>query len=215
MAIEIIGQNSNFLVVNKPTGFSTHHSPGDNAPNVIDTLAENYLQLFPVMRLDNGTSGLLVVGLTPEFVRETVFYKKIYQAIVLGETPERGEIDKPLTKRKFGTAQKIKQEALSSYRQVAKSSGYSLLEIEIATGRHHQIRKHLRSIGHPVLGDFRHGYNDKNLQVQEQLQDRLRLCLHCGKLEFSFRGKSYKYELVLPPDMVEIWQMVGNAEKQL
>jgi tRNA pseudouridine65 synthase len=83
-------------------------------------------------------------------------------------------------------------------------SGYSEVLASIKTGRHHQIRRHMRHIGHPVIGDYRHGYNDKNNEIQEKLGFRIRLCLHAQKLIFSYKGKIHTYGSVIPEDITRI-----------
>lgn len=209
----LIAEQDDFLVINKPAGFSTHPSPGDPAPNVVTLLEEKYYQLYPVMRLDRMTSGLLVMGKTAEFATNVDFKKKIYQAIALGHVTGSGSIEKSLTVKKFSTREKQKQEAQTFYKVIKNWPGFSLLELEIITGRHHQIRKHLRSIGHPVLGDFRHGYNDKNLEFQKKLNGReLRLLLHCCRLEFSWLNKTYVYDLSLPLEIVALFDYFTGLE---
>lgn len=202
---KIIAEQPAFLVVDKTSGISTHHSPGDKSGNVLDLLSGTYKKLYPVMRLDNGTSGLLVIGLKPEFAREVKFIEKSYLAIVLGETAEKDFIDKQLTKKKFGTDKKIIQNALTKYQLLETTGHFSLLKIVIETGRHHQIRKHFRSIEHPVLGDFRHGYNEQNIQIQEILKSKLRLCLQCSGLIFTYLHNKYSYVLPLSNDLMQIW----------
>ncbi len=201
----ILNKNADFIVLDKPSGISTHSSPGDKAQNLIDMLVPDYPLLYPVMRLDNGTSGLIVLGLDEDFVKDCLFQNKEYLALVLGTVQESGIVDRPLAKKQFVTRKKVVQDALTEYKVLTAAPQASLLQINISTGRHHQIRKHLRSIGHPILGDFRHGYNDRNLEIQERYGKKLRLCLHCSKLEFVYKNKVYVYSLPLPDDLNEVW----------
>ncbi len=211
--IAIVEEQEDFLLINKPAGISTHSSPGDTSPNVIALLEEKYYQLYPVMRLDRMTSGLLVIGKTAEFAAGVKFNKKLYQAVVLGQVQGAGTIDKSLTVKKFATREKQKQSAHTEYRVIKQWAGFSWLELEITTGRHHQIRKHLRSIGHPVLGDFRHGYKDKNLEFQAKLQGQeLSLMLHCSQLSFKWLGKEYSYKVDWPVERALIFDFLDVVE---
>lgn len=117
---------------------------------------------FPVHRLDRETAGLMLIAhkngvaakLSAMFQEREI--RKCYQALVLGESPEAGTIDARLD----GKA------ALTRYRRLSYFGGQkqSLLEVEIDTGRTHQIRRHLAEIGHPVIGDPRYGEGNKNQQ---------------------------------------------------
>ena len=182
MEIKLIFEDTNFIVIDKPAGISTHYSPGDNAANVVDLMKRTHPYLHPVSRLDNGTSGLLLLALKPDVVSKIELVQKSYIAQVFGIAPISGIIEKELVTKEFGTGRKKRQTALSRYRKIKSDEDTSCLLVHIETGRHHQIRKHLRSIGHPIVGDFRHGYKDKNLAYQEKLGERLRMMLHCSQL---------------------------------
>jgi len=205
---ETIHKTKDFLIINKGSGVSTHPSPGDNAPNLVDLLRNDYQTLFPIIRLDKGTSGILIMGLTTKFVRKCRIKKKVYQAIVFGKTKNSETINKPLTKKEFKTGRKITQEAISHYKAIEISDQASLIEITIETGRHHQIRKHLRSIEHPIVGDFRHGYKDKNLEFQDKLEKQTRLALHSHKLIFEFQEKEFSFESAIPKELQEYWSFL-------
>jgi tRNA pseudouridine65 synthase len=85
--------------------------------------------------------------------------------------------------------------------------------VEISTGRHHQIRKHLRAIGHPIIGDFRHGYNDRNLALQNDYGQTLPLCLHCHQLDFIFKNKPYTYSSPLPAAIQNLLSWLNTSQK--
>jgi 23S rRNA pseudouridine1911/1915/1917 synthase len=194
----IIHQHPNFIVVHKPSGTSTHASPGDTAPNVVDLLKAKYPVLQPLTRLDNGASGLLVLSLNSQFTKHVRFISKSYLAVVFGcPKPSQGFIEKPLLTKKFGSDIKRTQEAYSHYRLLKKDSETACVLVRIETGRHHQIRRHLRNIGTPIVGDFRHGHKEKNLSYQEKKGQKLRLMLQCYRLVFSYQGKIYRFKLPL------------------
>lgn len=192
----IVHKHAHFIIVNKPPGTSTHASPGDSAPNVVDLLKTDYPILQPLTRLDNGASGLLVLSLNSQFTKHVQFISKSYLANVFG-VPKKfhGYIEKTLTTKKFGSGVKRTQEASSHYRVLKTEDETSCLLVRIETGRHHQIRRHLRSLGTPIIGDFRHGDKDKNLAYQEKLGKQLTLQLKCYRLIFKHQGKIYRFKL--------------------
>ena len=110
----------------------------------------------------------------------------------------KGIIEKELVTKSFGRGEKKRQTALSRFHRIKHDNETSCLLIHIKTGRHHQIRKHLRSIGHPVVGDFRHGYKDKNLAHQEKLGKRLRMRLHCAGLRLVYKKKVHRFKAEIP-----------------
>jgi 23S rRNA pseudouridine1911/1915/1917 synthase len=192
----IIHKHPHFIIVNKPSGTSTHASPGDTAPNVVDLLKADYPILQPLTRLDNGASGLLILSLNSQFTKHVKFISKSYLANVFGSPkPAHGFIEKPLLTKKFGTDTKRTQEAYSHYRTLKINSETACVLVRIETGRHHQIRRHLRNIGTPIIGDFRHGHKEKNLIHQEKTGKKLRLMLQCYRLVFSHQGKIYRFKL--------------------
>ena len=195
-------------MINKPAGLVVH---GDS-PSVVDWLLEHYPEVKKVgdnpaerpgivHRLDKDTSGVLLVCRTQ---RAFVYFKKQFQehkikktylALVYGVPKERrGEINKPLglkpntTRRTVHTAHaKMVKPALTRYRvrQIfgRLPSKYSLLEVEPLTGRTHQIRVHLASIGHPVVGDPL--YTPKSKSKEVGLPYIGRMFLHAESLEFT------------------------------
>ena len=197
--LKIIHQSHDFMVIDKPAGISTHSSPGDTGPNVVDMLMPEWQTLYPVSRLDRGATGLLVLGLSQSFAREMEFLKKTYLASVWGEIPNSDVIEMNLTTKQFKTGKKRTQKAASRYRRVKFKDEQACVMIQIETGRHHQIRRHLRSIGFPVVGDFRHGDKAKNLALQTQMGKPLELQLCCYRLVFKFENQVHRF--VLPPKL--------------
>jgi len=196
----IIHKHAHFIVINKPAGVSTHASPGDTATNVIDLLKSQYPVLQPLTRLDNGASGLLLLSLNSQFTKHMKFISKSYLAKVFGcPSPAHGFIDKPLLTKKFGSGAKRTQEAYSHYHVLKTDVETACVLVRIETGRHHQIRRHLRNRGTPIIGDFRHGHKEKNLAYQEKIGKKLRLFLQCYRLVFSHQGKIYRFRL--PADL--------------
>jgi tRNA pseudouridine65 synthase len=209
MPLPIVYQDEYFVAVHKPSGLLVHRTALDFHERrfALQMLREQLGQrVYPVHRLDKGTSGLLLFGLSPEAGRclsalfETRQVQKTYWAVVRGHPPESGEIDHPLVKRLddvewVGEAMALgPQPALTRYRRLATaelpyavdrypSSRYALLELEPLTGRRHQLRRHLKHIAHPIIGDATYGKGRHNRLFQE-LFDCRRLLLASVALRF-------------------------------
>jgi tRNA pseudouridine65 synthase len=175
------------VAVHKPSGLVTY----SDTRGVLG--AKEFLEkqlgkkLFPVHRIDKDTCGILVFALSEAVARElTALFrsrvvKKQYLAVVHGLAPERGVIDAPLEKHK----EKGAEPAVTEFARVASSEvewdgelrGYSLVRCEMKTGRYHQVRRHLRAIGHPLCGDAEHGNAWDNRAFRERFRvERTLLC---------------------------------------
>ncbi|HAW49405.1 TPA: RluA family pseudouridine synthase [bacterium] len=193
--LDIVYQDKNIIVVNKQAGFVVHPTPKIrrgtliNALLFITNLAKKGGPDRPgiVHRLDKDTSGLIVVAKEDkaydrliELIKERKVKRK-YIALVWGIPKEdRGTIDIPIGRpKKGGVLMKVygrnSKEATTSYKVLQKFTDISLLELELISGRTHQIRVHLANIGHPVVGDK--SYSKKPLLINRQ-------ALHAFSLEF-------------------------------
>ena len=160
------------LVINKPAGLPVHAGPGggDNLERYFDVLRFG-LPRAPALahRLDRDTSGCLILGRHPKAMRKLgrLFQEgrieKTYLAVCAG-APESasGRIDAPLVKRARGNGWRVEidpqgQSALTTYRTVASADDLTLIEAKPKSGRTHQIRVHLASIGAPIIGDPQYG----------------------------------------------------------
>lgn len=178
--LKILKQSKSFIVVHKPAGLVVYAD--DKASEAISCkrILEAQLggrKIFPVHRLDKQTCGVLVYAFTPavsaklaEAFRGRGVRKK-YLAIVHGEIPKDGVIDKALPKNKSKEMQAAKTNyaRVYSHRLVLENEerSYSLVRLEPTTGRYHQLRRHLRSIEHPIVGDPEYG-NKWNNRVFEK-----------------------------------------------
>ena len=226
---EIIHSDIDFLVVDKPAGLVVHPGAGNSS----GTLVNGLLALSPnirdvgeknrpgvIHRLDKGTSGLLLTANTNEgyqfFVNELSErkIKRVYQALVWGvpEGPE-GIIDAPIgrsskNRKKMAIVAKGKN-AITTYKlkESWPSSNVSLLELELETGRTHQIRVHLSSIGNPVVGDDLYGSNRKHLTLRRPF-------LHASELFFEHprTGSDCKFESPLPEDLKNLLADIQSNE---
>jgi len=172
-----------------------------------------------VHRLDRGTSGLLVVAkddgthrsLVRQFAGRTV--EKEYLALVLGlPARPRGEIDAPIGRdpahrQRMTTRAPRGREARTSWTVEERFDGAALLRVRIHTGRTHQIRVHLASIGHPVAGDPVYGGtrtpSSRRAEAREALLALERPALHAARLAFTHpsSGVRLAFEAPLPPDL--------------
>lgn len=196
--IEVLYEDTNLLVVNKPAGIKTHPNRSDESGTLMN-LAAAYLarqgqEPFMVHRIDQFTSGAVVIAKNPVVVPildRLISSKQIrrsYLAITAGEmVPKRGRIELPIgrdeddrCKRRVDYAHG--QSAITDYQVVADSDEHSLVKLELQTGRTHQIRVHLAAMGTPIVGDPL--YND-NLAPQ--------MLLH-----------GWQLQLVLPFDLTKI-----------
>jgi RluA family pseudouridine synthase len=180
--LEILYESREILIVNKPAGLAVHSSKGHEKDNLTErigvllTARGERFQFAPIHRLDLETSGPVLFGkgrkscseLGQLFMREEVTKK--YLALVIGKIAAKGNFltDIP-AKGKLKTAK-------TDYRTLAGNDAASLLELQLHTGRQHQIRRQLADVGHPLFGDRRyHGPCPKKLP---------RLFLHCWCLAF-------------------------------
>ncbi len=206
----IVHETEDFIVVNKPPGLAVHAGSG-LAFGLIDALrqirGESSLEL--VHRLDRGTSGCLLVAKDIGRVRSlqelfrTRDIKKTYLALVDGVWQLGAKtVDVPLEKNKSHAGERRVivsadgQAAVSHFECVQTFANASLMQINIETGRTHQIRVHAKHCGHAVIGDTRYGDNARNALFKQQ--GLARLYLHSVSLEFEWQGESYHLEA--PPD---------------
>ncbi len=223
---EVIHEEKDFLVINKPSGWQVHaarHATGHpGAPSTSskhDTLVDWLVKRYPelkkvgddpelrpgiVHRLDKDTSGVMLVARTQDSFEyfKSLFQKheikKKYLALVVGMPKQHhGVIDAPIgirsgTLKRSIHSNKMMKEAVTEYRVVKKIGENSLLEVVPKTGRTHQIRVHLASIGHPVIGDRLYGKSHA----------ASRLALHALSLEFTARdGRRLKFEADPPKEL--------------
>lgn len=187
--IKIIDESDDIVVIEKPALIDSQNSR-EGRPSVVDWLTRRYGFAGLMHRLDFGTSGLMVCaknpdaarGITRAFAGGTI--EKTYLAIIFGRMKkDGGEFSSPIEEKP----------ALTRFRVLERFSNATLVEVELLTGRKHQIRRHFAEAGFPLVGD--HLYGKKG-------SDRLfhRPALHACKLVIS--GKTYRSEL--PADLAEL-----------
>jgi 23S rRNA pseudouridine1911/1915/1917 synthase len=234
--IEIVYEDDTLVVVNKPAGLVVHPAAGTPSGTLANALAHHFQQLPGggsgvrpglVHRLDRDTSGLLVVAkteaalenLSDQFRDRTVF--KSYLALVHGRVlSASGKIDQPLARdpgnRTRMAVVRSGRNALTLYRVRRSFDRFTLLDVELKTGRTHQIRVHLAWMKHPVVGDETYGAGRDNTIQNAQLRARVRSLkrqfLHAEKLGFTHpkTGEWVKFESPLPDELAGL---VESLEK--
>ena len=212
--IEIIYEDNDIIVVNKPKGMVVHPANGNpdgTLVNAIMSICKGSLsgiggEIRPgiVHRLDKDTSGLLIIAkndrahinMSNQIKNREV--KKIYIALVRGNVnEEEATINMPIGRstkdRKKMAVRKDGKEAITHFKVLKRYSKYTLLEVKIDTGRTHQIRVHMSEIGHPIIGDMVYSNGKNEFSVSGQM-------LHAKSLDFKhpITGKDIHLDAELP-----------------
>ena len=215
--LDLVYEDEDLVVLNKAPGVPVHPGPGHFDDTICNFLLYYYdsvgieADAHPVHRLDRGTSGLLAVAKhahaqevlknqlhTPAFCRE-------YLAVCLGTPePSAGVVDAPLGPKPGSLVEQMVRPdgkpARTWYETLEIRGGLALLRLELDTGRTHQIRVHMAHLGHPLLGDFLYGTEDKNLIPRPALHS-WRLSLHQ-----PITGEALTFTAPMPQDMVQLLQ---------
>lgn len=214
--LEVLFMDENILVVNKPSDLLSQPASGgdDSVVNRAMSLANKTDKDFiptPVHRLDRNVSGVMLLALNIQSLRAlTGLFRdrkiiKRYLAVVKGPLEGEGIVDVSLNKDKHSFKARTKytkgKRSITRYRALRVSSDASLVELELITGRFHQLRAHLSHIGHPIIGDVKYGGRKKEAP---------RPMLHAYVLEFTSKDRylgylfGKKFTAPMPIDMKEI-----------
>jgi 23S rRNA pseudouridine1911/1915/1917 synthase len=228
IALSVVHEDSRLLVLDKPAGLVVHPGAGNPSGTLVNALLHHARDLSGiggvlrpgiVHRLDRGTSGLMVVAkddaahqaLARQFASRSV--GKEYLAVVLGVPSRRsGTIEAaigrdPSHRKKMSVAAPRGRAARSSYELEEALDGAALLRVRIHTGRTHQVRVHLASIGHPVAGDATYGGRrtpgSRSAEARAALMALARPALHAARLAFEHpdSGERMSFESPLPADL--------------
>jgi tRNA pseudouridine65 synthase len=203
--LAVLHADEHLAVVDKPSGLLVHRG-WDDDEEVLVTLARRALGRFvyPVHRLDRGASGALAFALSADVARllhemfEDGRVEKTYLAAVRGVAPAELVIDHPIPRREGGP----RVPAVTAIRRLAAGDGVSLVEARPATGRLHQVRRHLKHVSHPILGDANYGKGALNRRLREEV-GLARLALHAAALRFvhPVTGAPVEVSAPLPEDL--------------
>jgi 23S rRNA pseudouridine955/2504/2580 synthase len=224
----VLLEDEHLLVVDKPAGLAAHPGSGIEGATLVEE-ARAYLRVpadlppgefrpSPAHRLDRDTSGVVLVAKTRkamvklgEIFTDGDELGKTYLALVKGKMSRpSGTIDQPLSEHEQTTRSKARrgvnfQEALTRWHQLSANRDAALLSVAIETGRTHQIRRHLRAVGHPVAGDRRHGDFPFNREARTRWGLK-RMFLHAWRLSLPHpvTGRRLSLEAPLPPELLEV-----------
>ena len=214
LSVPVAFENDNLVVFDKAGGMPVHPSIKHQGDTLGNYFAYLYPQLTfrPVNRLDRDTSGLCIIAkdaLAAKLLQGSC--KKVYYAAVHGVIPEKGTIDAPIARERESIILRCVrgdgQRAVTHYRRLLCNDRYSLAEIDLETGRTHQIRVHFAHIGAPLAGDDLYG----------GLRDDIsRQALHCGRLSFSdpLTGEPVTVSSEIPEDIRELFPTGGTIWKK-
>lgn len=214
LPLNIMYEDEDILVINKTADMPIHPSQGNYDNTLANAVAYYYQQKGEsftyrcINRLDRDTTGLLIIAkhmysasLLSEMVANREIHRE-YLAIATGEVPESGTIIAPIARVNGSTIERHVDEeqgdyACTHYRRLDFNNGYSLVSLKLETGRTHQIRVHMKHIGHPLPGDFL--YNPDYSVIDRQ-------ALHSHKLSFNhpITGEYMEFVAELPEDMKSI-----------
>ncbi|WP_424768309.1 RluA family pseudouridine synthase [Paenibacillus sp. sgz302251] len=217
--LEIIYEDSDLIVINKPRGMVVHPAPGHSSGTLVNALMHHCKDLSGingmirpgiVHRIDKDTTGLLMaakndlahVSLAEQLKEHTVTRK--YIALVHGNLPhDQGTIDAPIgrdsnDRKLFTVTERNSRHAVTHFVVLERLGDYTVVELQLETGRTHQIRVHMKYIGHPLAGDPVYGRN-KTVALNGQ-------ALHAALLGFTHprSGERKQFEVPLPADFEHV-----------
>ena len=216
--LDVLHLDDHLLVLNKPSGLLVHRGWGRDDVTLID-LVKDYLDAptaYPIHRLDRPTSGVVLFARDPQTARllndafDDRRPHKTYLALVRGASPPDGTIDHPIPRREDGP----RVPALSRYRTLitlhTEPRHTSLVEVHPETGRLHQVRRHLKHIHHPLIGDSNYGKGRLNRAFAERYGLQ-RLALHAAALTLTHpaTGDPAAFTAPLPPDLLRPLALMG------
>ena len=227
--LDVVYEDGDVIVVNKPRGLVVHPAPGHPDGTLVnallwhcgDSLSGVGGEKRPgiVHRIDKDTSGLLIAAKN-DFAHQALSAQladrslsRIYEAVVRGRLREdSGTVDRPIgrhpvDRKRMAVTEKNGRPAVTHWEVLARYRDYTHVRCRLETGRTHQIRVHMASIGHPLLGDFTYGAPSPEKGLEGQ-------CLHARELKFIHprTGEGVRLETPLPAYFTEVLSKLGAKE---
>jgi 23S rRNA pseudouridine1911/1915/1917 synthase len=239
--LEILYEDGDIIVVNKPAGMVVHPGAGNFTGTLVNALLGHCRDLSGiggeirpgiVHRIDKDTSGILVVAkndnahqnLSKQFKQHSI--KRVYAALVYGcPKGDKGSIEAaigrhPSDRKKMSGAARRGRHAVTHWRVTARYRGITLMRITLETGRTHQIRVHLSEAGHPLLGDSVYGgggrlANIRDLHLRKLIRGMGRQALHAGTLGIIHpsSGVYMEFDAPIPDDMACIMEYLEQMAR--
>jgi 23S rRNA pseudouridine1911/1915/1917 synthase len=230
MDLDVLFEDAALLIVDKPPGLVVHPGSGNPDGTLVNALLHHDPDLAPlpraglVHRLDKDTSGCLVIARTLKSHRHLVaamksrLIKRHYQALVWGELIAGGTVNAPLGRHPVDRRRQIVREdgrrAVTHYRVGQRLNACTLLDVELETGRTHQIRVHMAHVQHPIVGDPVYGRRGvpRGLSENQRMawQGFKRQALHAARLHVPHPddGRMIKVSAPLPADLSELIEVL-------
>jgi len=211
--LEVLYRDDALLAVAKPSGLAVHRGWATDRVTVVSLAArQTGRQVLAAHRLDRGTSGVLLLAFSSEAARElgraheTGSIEKRYLALVRGPAPEHVVLDHPIPRKPGGP----RVPAVTEIRLLGRFERYSLVEARPRTGRLHQVRRHLKHLSLPIIGDTKYGKSEHNRLLAERFGLK-RLALHALTLELDhpLTGERLALSAPVPDDLALPWTQMG------
>lgn len=227
--LEVCYEDADVIVVNKPKGLVVHPAPGHADGTLVNALLAHCGDSLSgiggekrpgiVHRIDKDTSGLIIAAKN-DFAHQALSAQladhslcREYEAVVRGRMKDpSGTVDAPIgrhptDRKRMAVTQKNSRPAVTHWEVIDSYRGYTHIRCRLETGRTHQIRVHMASIGHPLLGDFTYGAPSPEKGLEGQ-------CLHAKRLRFVHprSGEPVELETALPEYFQEVLSKLGNRE---
>ena len=237
--LDVIYEDEDLIVINKPVGLVVHPGAGCKDGTVMNAMLYHYPQTASlaragiVHRLDKDTSGLMVIALSKyaqiKLVRAISKHDVVreYEAICEGLITSGGTIEADINRDPYNRTRMavvcdgMGREAITHYRVMEQFREHTLVKLRLETGRTHQIRVHMASIDHPLLGDMTYGgkrlkiMKGASVELTEALKDYRHQALHAAHIEFMhpIKGEMMSFDAPLPDDFTNLINLLREDEK--
>ena len=237
--LDVIYEDEDLIVINKPVGLVVHPGAGCKDGTVMNAMLYHYPQTASlaragiVHRLDKDTSGLMVIALSKyaqiKLVRAISKHDVVreYEAICEGLITSGGTIEADINRDPYNRTRMavvcdgMGREAITHYRVMEQFREHTLVKLRLETGRTHQIRVHMASIDHPLLGDMTYGgkrlkiMKGASVELTEALKHYRHQALHTAHIEFMhpIKGEMMSFDAPLPDDFTNLINLLREDEK--